>query len=78
MLGVQEYDQSLFKQKRELLGLSIGDLAEACHLSKQTMYNLENNKKMSRSTILLIGLVLDILADDQGKLVDFYSLENSE
>jgi len=71
-----EYDPKLFKKKREILGLTQQQLGDECHLTRITIYNAETRSaNVAHSSILLIGLVLDWLADEQGKLDEFYILE---
>ena len=60
---IRVYDQSLLRPKRILLSLSTGELSEHCGLTRQTIRNIEKGRSKNPSTILLIGLVLDILAE---------------
>lgn len=71
-----EYDPKLFKKKRKILGLTRQQLADTCHLSRATIYNIESGRSQASSSILLIGLVLDWIADEQNKLEVFYILEH--
>lgn len=71
-----EYDSRLFKKKREILGLTRQQLGKECKLTQTTIYNVEIGITKKPSTVLLIGLVLDWLADEQGKLNEFYILES--
>ena len=69
------YDPTLFKKKRETLGLTRKELASACNLSVQTLYNIEYGKRLHKSTILLVGLILDAIADDNDMMDDIYEIE---
>lgn len=71
-----DYNPALFEKKRELLGLSRKQLADECKLTRATIRNIETQASSSASTALLVGLVLDWLADEQGKLDEFYILES--
>lgn len=73
-----EYDFKLFKKKRKVLGITALELAEQCKLTRQTIYNIETGRSDNQSTILLIGLVLDILADEAGMMDVFYEIEKGE
>lgn len=73
-----EYDPLLFVAKRKILKLTREQLAKECKLTQMTIYNIETGKTHVPSTILLIGLVLDWLADEQGKLNEFYVLESKQ
>lgn len=73
-----EYDPKLFKKKREVLGINATELAEQCKLAFTTIYNVEAGRSTCQSTILLIGLVLDILADEAGMMDVFYEIEKGE
>ncbi len=73
-----EYDPLLFAAKRKILKLTRKQLAERCKLTQTTIYNIETGKTNVPSTILLIGLVLDWFADEQGKLNEFYILESKQ
>lgn len=71
-----DYNPALFEKKRELLGLTRKQLADECKVAVGTIYNIEAQPSKSTASItLLIGLVLDWLADEQGKLDEFYILE---
>lgn len=75
---VVDYDWRLFKSKREMLGLTQTEFAEKCGLSQPTVSAIERGdyaKKRGVHTILLVGLVLDAVADEQGKMEDIYQLE---
>jgi len=73
-----DYNPKLFKKKREALGITQSELAEQCKLTRMTIYNVEKGKTDSPATVLLIGLVLDILADDAGMMNVFYEIEKGE
>lgn len=70
-----DYNPALFKQKREILGLSQKQLADECCLSVMTIHNVETKNHVYPSTNLLVGLVLDIIATQQGKRDAFSALE---
>lgn len=70
-----DYNPALFIKKRKLLGLTQKQLADKCNLTGATIHNIEAKASGSPASILLIGLVLDWLADEQGKLDEFYILE---
>lgn len=75
---VVDYDPTLFKAKREMLGLNQTEFAEKCGLSQPTISAIEKGhyaKQRSIHTLLLVGLVLDALADEQGKMEDIYQIE---
>lgn len=75
---IEDYDWRLFKTKRETLGLNQTELAEKCGLGQPTVSAIERGeyaKKRGVHTVLLVGLVLDALADEQGKMEDIYQIE---
>ena len=75
---VVDYDPTLFKAKREMLGLNQTEFAEKCGLSQPTISVIESGKYTKPRgihTLLLVGLVLDALADEQGKMEDIYQIE---
>lgn len=69
------YDPKLFKKKRKILEISAEKLAEECKLTRMTINNVETGRTNNPSTILLIGLVLDVLADEAGMMDVFYEIE---
>lgn len=73
-----EYNPELFQAKRNLLGMTAEELAKECKVTRQTITNVEIGKTRKPVTVLFIGLVLDILADEQGKLDAFYELEKGK
>ena len=73
-----DYDPKLFRIKRHVLGLSQGQLAKECRISRPTISMVERNQSLTPSTILLIGMVLDNIADEKGMLETFYALEAGE
>lgn len=70
-----DYNPALFEKKREILGLSRKQLADECKVTRATIRNIETQTAGSAASTLLVGLVLDWLADEQGKLDEFYILE---
>ncbi len=70
-----DYDPKLFRIKRHILGLSQEQLANKCRITRPTISTVERNKNLTPSTILLIGMVLDNIADEKGVLETFYALE---
>ena len=59
------------RARRLGLGMSVQDLAEKTYLSKQTILNIENKEKVSKSTLYLLELVTD-------KLYENYSVDEKE
>ena len=74
-MNYADYNPKLFKKKRAILGIKASELAEQCKLTKATISNVETGRTNNPSTILLIGLVLDILADEAGMMDAFYEIE---
>lgn len=72
-----KYDHRLFKAKRKLLGITQEELAKECLVTKATIINVEGRNTHYRSTTLLVGLVLDWIADEKGMLEAFYALEEA-
>lgn len=70
-----KYDHRLFKAKRKILGLTQEELAKQCLVSTATISNIESKNTHYSSTALLVGLVLDWIADEKGMLDAFYKLE---
>ena len=73
-----DYDPKLFRIKRNVLGLSQDQLAKECRVSRPTISMVERNQSLTPSTILLIGMVLDNIADEKGMLETFYAIEAGE
>lgn len=75
---VVDYDWRLFESKRKMLGLTQTEFSEKCGLSQPTVSAIEHGKYAKQRgihTILLVGLVLDVLAEEQGKMEDIYQIE---
>ncbi len=75
---MKRYDPSLFRKKRKILGIDAKELAAETQLSKTTILNAETNVPVQRSTILLMGLVLDLFAIRQDKIEAFHELEKAK
>lgn len=74
------YDWRLFKAKREMLGMTQQEFADKCRLGQPTISNIERgrySKQRGTHTCLLVGLVLDALAYEQGKMEEIYQIELS-
>lgn len=71
------YDPSMFRAKRELLGISRKQLARETFLANETLRKAEHGEAIQRSTELLIGLVLDIIAARQGQTEEIARLERN-
>lgn len=74
---MKNYDPSMFRAKRELLGISRKQLARETFLANETLRKAENGEEVWRSTELLIGLVLDIIAARQGQTEEIARLERN-
>lgn len=77
-LLLDEYDPTLFRAKRQILGFTQTQLADKCGLGQATIVGIENGSydgKRSRHTILLVGLVIDALAEMADKMDDIYAIE---
>lgn len=75
---MKEYDSKFFAKKRKILGLSVYDISYLTRLSRETIRNAETGKKpVQPSSILLIGLSLDLIASKYGKLDEFKKLTSS-
>ena len=61
----KDYDPKLFKIKRKVCQVSTNELADICHMTRQTICNVESGRSGNQSTIILIGLALDGLAEEQ-------------
>lgn len=55
----KEYDAKTFRTKRQILKVTMDDLADICGLTRQTISYVELGKYCKRSTVLLIGVALD-------------------
>lgn len=61
----KKYDAKLFKYQRRVLGVSIRELADVCRCDVKTIMNAENGTCARESTIIVIGLALEGLAEEQ-------------
>lgn len=66
----KEYDTKLFKFKRRVLGVSVRELADICKCDDKTILNIENGVPARETTIIVVGLALDGLAEEQGVKFD--------
>ena len=51
------------------------ELADICHVTRQTISNIENRKSTNKATETLIGLALDGLAQENDVVYVFNALE---
>ena len=74
----KDYNPDIFRMKRKVLEISASKLAKICKVSRQTIHRIERegNDYGCESTILLIGLVLDKIAEERGLTSVFESMEN--
>lgn len=62
----KKYDTKLFEYQRRVLGLSRQELADVCRCSAQTITCVEKGTRRNEQTIIVIGLALEGLAEEQG------------
>ena len=62
----KKYDTKLFEYQRRVLGLSRKELADVCRCSEQTIMFVEKGTRRNEQTIIVIGLALEGLAEEQG------------
>ena len=55
----KEYDAKTFRTKRQILNVTMDDLADICGLTRQTISYVELGKHCRKSTVILIGIALD-------------------
>ena len=55
----KEYDAKTFRTKRQILNVTMDDLADICGLTRQTISYVELGKYCKKSTVILIGIALD-------------------
>ena len=73
----KEYDTKLFKYQRRVLGVSMRKLADICRCDEKTIMNVENGTCGRETTIIIIGLALDGLAEEQGIRFDGNTIQIS-
>jgi len=64
----KEYNQKLFKMKRNALNMTAEEIGEICHLTKGGISCIENGKSKNKATITFIGFTLDMLAKEKGDM----------
>jgi transcriptional regulator with XRE-family HTH domain len=74
----KKYDRTLFPLKRKILRKSQKDIAELCDVSENTIARVEKGANRSETTIAMIGIALDVLADKKGKSEWFKRMEIGE
>lgn len=72
----KNYDTKLFKTKRLVCEVTLQELADICHMTRQTISNIETGRSHNKATETLIGLALDGLAEEQGLTELFSKLEH--
>ena len=73
----KDYDTKLFKTKRLVCEVTLQELADICHTTRQTISNIETGKSHHyKTTETLIGLALDGLAEEKGLTALFDKLEH--
>lgn len=64
-----DYDPRTFRTIRKVLGVSLQELGDICHLTRQQVANIENGKCKASwrgPSVLLLGITLDGIAKEQG------------
>ncbi len=72
----KDYDPKLFKTKRLVCEITMEELASICHLTRQTLSNIESGRTINEATTILIGLALDGIAEEKGLVQVFEALEH--
>lgn len=62
----KEYKQEGFGDARKVLGLSQQELADICRTTRQTLSAIENGQRAMSSTVIVVGLALEGVAEEQG------------
>ena len=71
----KNYDPKLFKTKRLVCNLTLQELSDICRISRQTIGNIEHNRITSGPSITLVGLALDMIAEEKGLTKVFEAIE---
>lgn len=74
----KDYDYRLFPLKRKILRKSQKDIAKLCKVNENTIARIEKGENRSETTITMIGIALDILAEENGKEKWFKRMEIGE
>ncbi len=74
MIQFEDYDPLLFRTKMHILGVTEREVAEVCRLTRCTINNVVQGRNCKPSTVLFIGLVLDMMATEE-QLMMFQLLE---
>ena len=61
----KDYDPKLFRIKRNVLGLTMEELATASRTTRQTVGNIERGRVKNGPSVILIGLALDGYAQEK-------------
>lgn len=72
----KEYDPKLFRTKRMVCETTLEELASICHITRQTVSNIESGKSSNKAIETLIGLALDGLAEEKHLKHVFKALEH--
>ena len=63
----KNYDPKLFKIKRNVLELTMAELATSALTTRQTIGNIERGRVKNGPSVTLIGLALDGYAQEKGE-----------
>ena len=61
--------------KRLVCNLKVQEIADICGVSRQTIGNIEHGRLVSGPSITLVGLALDMIAEENGLTKVFEALE---
>ena len=75
MKPFKKYNPKTFKTKRLVCNLTLQEIADICRVSRQTIGNIEHDRLSSGPSITLVGLALDMIAEEKGLTKVFEALE---
>ena len=66
MIDFPEYEQDKIRPVRRYLDVTCAELGDACHLTRQAVSAIEKGVSHQKSTVTLLGLALDRIAQERG------------